>query len=97
MDEIMVCGSCGALFDEPHRYQEDYGEWFSCCPRCGGEWEYAVQCDSCGEYTHPDKLEEGLCPGCRTDVIRRFREALSQFTEEELRFLNEVYEGVCFE
>ena len=63
---MYIC-ECGAVFEEPHRYEEHhpYGmgyaveEWVV-CPVCGETgFEEAYRCEKCGEYT-----ADRLCKDC---------------------------------
>ena len=61
------CNCCGGFFDVEDRsvYREDYGEYFSCCPNCGGDYGEVYVCDSCGaELVFDDDIAEYVCSQC---------------------------------
>lgn len=74
MSESFVCVECGCVFQEPKQYIERHGldtppyEEFTGCPKCGGAYVPAKQCEYCGkniigEYV---KIADGnmYCENC---------------------------------
>ena len=67
-DIMCKCNCCGMLFDEEDRsvYREDYGEYFSCCPHCGGDYDEVFVCCDCGaELVYDYDGAEWVCPDCK--------------------------------
>ena len=75
---MQKCLECGEVFedDEVEQWKESRGEFWgvvayetvSGCPACGGDYEEAYECESCGNYFTLDELDENyLCEVCRED------------------------------
>lgn len=63
------CMECGNVFEEGDQviYKEPRGNFYeeiATCPKCGGAYEDAIQCDICGEYFLYDELKGGICESC---------------------------------
>lgn len=71
---MFICVECGEIFGENEAgitYEDRgcYGDEkcrveISCCPICSGSYTKASQCLVCGEYYHPDKLNNDICDDC---------------------------------
>ena len=94
------CEECGHLFEEGeqakwtemHGFSHGDGEEWSGCPICKGDYEEIKPCKICGSYDH-DYGEE-YCNACKKDVQKRFSAFIEEeFTEEERKLLNELYDG----
>ena len=69
------CNDCGLIFEEPSNYSEDrtpggvseggsFIEHYVGCPRCGGSFDEAEECEECGKYYNIYELEDGICDKC---------------------------------
>lgn len=60
------CIKCGHIFEagEQATWKEDYGEEWSGCPLCLGEYEETSRCYCCGSDQFEDELYWGLCLDC---------------------------------
>ena len=53
---MYICLECKNLFDTPTVYTETHGlteppyESYCGCPLCGGAYQDAIKCESCGDY-----------------------------------------------
>lgn len=66
------CRNCGHVFDpmDAISYMEDYGERFSGCPVCLGDYEEIEVCDKCDTIMEFDEdALEWVCPECG-EVLR---------------------------
>ena len=63
------CSNCGEIFEEPNSIKEDWGETFSVCPYCNGDYDEAKQCDHCDEWHTEDELYSGWCEKCLRETI----------------------------
>lgn len=97
------CMECEHLFEEGEQktWKEDRGEFWgspcyeemSGCPLCDGEYDEAIPCKICGGYGEMEDEEE-YCNECKKDVLKRFQTFINaEFTVEERRLLNELYDG----
>ena len=91
---------CGHLFEEGeqaewtemHGFSYGNGEEWQGCPICRGGYEEIKPCKICGSYDHD--YDEEYCNSCKKDVQRRFSNFIEEeFTEEERKLLNELYDG----
>ena len=100
------CESCGHLFEEGEQkiefsYLADYGskpvyEKHLCCPVCGGDYEEITACKICNGFEHM-KSEQDYCEACKTYVKNKFQRILrTNFTDEEKKLLNDLYDGEAF-
>ena len=90
------CVDCGYITDKPDTYKEDYGEKFNICPYCKGEVEPVYLCSECEEYKVEDEWAD-LCDDCKTKTLKDFQLILREnFGEEQIKYLNEAYEGMQF-
>ena len=64
------------------------------CPSCGSsDIDIGISCPLCGRYA-----EEIYCADCEQNLRERFHELLiCNFTPEEIRALNEIFDGKDFE
>ena len=96
------CLNCGHIFDEgeQHDWKESRGEFWgspcsekmSGCPICKGDYEEVKPCKICGSYEH--NADETYCDECKKDVKNRFTKFIDkEFTKEERKLLNELYDG----
>lgn len=60
------------------------------CPSCGSsEIEVGISCPLCGRFT-----TDAYCGDCENNLRERFSELLkSNFTPEEIKALNEIFDG----
>lgn len=60
------------------------------CPSCGSsEIDISISCPLCGSYT-----TDAYCGYCARDLRDRFHELLiCNFDEEEIKALNEIFDG----
>ena len=63
------CSNCGEVFEEPNSIKEDWGETFSVCPYCNGDYDEVKQCDHCDEWHTEDELYYGWCEKCLRETI----------------------------
>lgn len=94
------CASCGHIFKEGeqatwiemHGFTYGNGEKFEGCPICKDGYDEINPCKICGSYEHD--FDEDYCDECKNDVQKRFLAFIeSEFTEEERKLLNELYDG----
>lgn len=82
---MKICLECGKVFedDEVEQWEECRGEFWgvlayetvSGCPACGGDYEEAYECESCGNYfTLCDLDEDQICENCREKMERKEEE-----------------------
>lgn len=57
------CVDCESLFDEPAVIRDYNGEQFLVCPFCEGNFEVAVECESCGEIS-----DDVICEKCISEL-----------------------------
>ena len=78
MNRQCKCTDCGYVFDfedrtvvrESHGFEDGFGEVFSCCPNCGGDFEDAVECHECGEaFTEDEIYGDKWCEKCLRETI----------------------------
>ena len=78
MNRQCKCTSCNYVFDfedrtvvkENHGFGDGFYETFSCCPNCGGDFEYAVECHECGEaFTEDEIYGDKWCEKCLLETI----------------------------
>ena len=83
------CRDCGADGFYPIVYGED-GYVDEHCPSCDSEnIEQGDACPLCGRFT-----TDAYCDDCKQNLRERFSELLkSNFTPEEIKALNEIYDG----
>ena len=65
VDAMCKCDCCGKVFSEfdASHYRESWGEVFSCCPFCGGDYYEIEVCANCGAELSEDFLDD-VCPEC---------------------------------
>ena len=63
------CLNCGEIFEEAKPIKEDWGESFSVCPYCNGDYEEAKQCQECGEWHAENEMYDGWCEKCLRETI----------------------------
>lgn len=99
---MYVCDNCGILFMVPNSYTECLTmdppayEKRSQSPCCGAGYERAHECPVCGLHTKTER-PDGLCDGCAKDAVESLREFLSKFHISELRWLDQLLDGVSLE
>ena len=77
MNRQCKCTDCGYVFEyedrtvvkEGHGFNDGFYETFSCCPKCGGDFEDAADCCECGETFTENELYSGLCEKCLRETI----------------------------
>lgn len=80
MIKMFKCYDCEATFFEPRNTTERLGEYhgepayrtYACCPECGGTFDYAKQCEKCGEWFFDDELDDGICEDCITEAKEEY-------------------------
>lgn len=79
------CIKCGHIFEagEQAEWTEDYGEKWSGCPVCHGEYEETQRCEFCWSEHLDDELFGGLCISCIRDAID-YNVFLSYLEENDL-------------
>lgn len=78
---MFKCYDCEETFFEPNNTTEKLGEYFgepayrtlATCPYCGGAFDYAKQCEKCGEWFFEDELTEGYCEICVEELEEEYR------------------------
>lgn len=75
-----ICLDCGSVLTadelvtkyERHPYGDGVAsESFQVC-RCGSDaWTEAALCENCGVWFEDVENDEGLCPACRKDAVRK--------------------------
>lgn len=76
---MYICNRCGYLVDEvpTERWRHTeldgpfYEEEDAPCA-CGGEFVEAYECACCGEYEAEDKLTNGWCRSCVTELAAAY-------------------------
>ena len=91
---INRCMNCGAEDFVPYEMHDEYTNPQLCyhvCPECGSEEiEDGNACTLCGRYAG----DGSVCDDCADNLRDRFHELLiCNFTPEEIRALNEIYDG----
>lgn len=90
------CIKCGHIFEagEQFEWTEDYGEKWSGCPVCHGEYEETRQCECCGSEQFEDDLFWGLCLDCIRDGVN-YEMFLSYLEDRDLLadFMFTAYES----
>lgn len=88
MIDSYVCCDCGAAFEDPHMYRDDYGlggglyETGICCPVCGSfEISEACQCEKCGKPYPEANSKFHLCPDCEGGALSRFKALFEDFLD----------------
>lgn len=93
---MYICQDCGTVFSTPERCYAGLWE-MACCPQCdGNNYKPAGECAVCGTDISEDE-PHGLCPVCRDNTRRVFQTFLNSFTDEQLAFLTDAWEGDAFE
>lgn len=96
---MFKCLQCGHLFEDGEQLEwEDMhgltfgnGEHFSGCPLCKGDYQEIEPCKICGTYQH--EVEDEYCEDCKNNIEKRFSDFIEkEFTDEERKLLNELYE-----
>ena len=104
-ERVYICLDCGEVFSEPSEFYETHGfqdhhyhETFTQCPKCGGDYEEAVECERCGEYVAESMSENCLCAKCRGAVWREFVKLMGDnFSPNEREYIYSQweFEGDC--
>ena len=90
------CENCGRIFTTTQYYQDETGTWDG-CPYCGGEPVLLIVCASCNNELPQDEVsDQGLCPECQQEVLKRFQGYMAGFEPEERAYLNQVFDGEAF-
>jgi hypothetical protein len=102
---LYICLDCGQVFNRPYVSRETHyevdgnpTETFDLCPSCfSSDIEEADVCAICGVYIGESQAKYHLCPECEQAAEEKFKQVLKEgFTEEEIEFLNNQYEGRYF-
>lgn len=98
---MYICLECGKTFERPKKYYERY-EYsqitFRECPYCGSQaFETATTCDICGDYISQSQAQYGMCVNCEMNTDADFKKSLSRYSEKQLEYLNNQYDGRYFE
>ena len=89
MSRTCRCRDCGDDGFYPVVYADEWDDR-ELCPTCGSERiEWGNKCPLCGRYA------DGIyCADCEQNLRDRFHELLiCNFTPEEIRALNEIFDG----
>lgn len=86
----LKCRNCGFFFDG----YADLFEHENTCPNCNSHiFEEVEYCDLCGKY-EVVKTHELCCKKCESEIKEEFQKMLNEnFTKEEIKILNEIYDG----
>ena len=79
---MFKCYDCEATFFEPKNVSERVGEYhgepaytsYACCPECGGSFDYAKQCEICGEWFFDAELDDGICENCIAEAKEEYHD-----------------------
>ena len=71
---MYICLDCNKIFTNPRHYVESHGldtppyEEYDGCPRCGGTYTEAYQCDECGYWITGEYIKttsgQRICENC---------------------------------
>lgn len=89
MSRTCRCRDCGEDGFYPVVYADEGYGWER-CPTCGSDRiEWGNKCPLCGRYA-----EEIYCDDCAQNLRDRFHELLiCNFDQEEIKALNEIFDG----
>lgn len=89
------CHYCEAPFETPFRMVEDHGEPWDACPGCKGDDIVETrECRECDAAVDIGDLENGMCPACRSELLKRFRAMMdATFEPWEREALNNLLDG----
>lgn len=83
------CDECKLIFENPRKYTDDTGETIYVCPDCLGDYEEVHKCE-CGKII---EIDENMCQMCKTNTIIKFKKDLKKYTKDELKWINEYFDG----
>lgn len=99
---MLICKSCGAVFDEFELKRvvlneseycgQTVREYGAVCPVCGGNhYEEAHECDACGMYSTEDQLYDlngySFCEDCLQKELRIHSDAVTRFFVDNRDYL----------
>ena len=102
---MYICVDCNRAFERPNKIHiihdelpERSKETYRVCPYCESEvFEIAETCSLCESYINKEQSRFGLCSDCEISAEQRFEDFLKEeFTENELNYLNNQYDGRYF-
>lgn len=85
------CDECRMIIEDFNDLAEDWEGW-KVCPHCKGDVEIVAECE-CGNLMQRD---EPFCEKCKLSIMKKFQELLDEFSEDEKKYLNEIYDGKEF-
>lgn len=98
---MYICLECGTAFEFPKRiYERDERGTYSYkeCPHCGSQaYETAKTCEICGAYISHEQARYGMCADCEMETDADFKKSLSRYSESQIEYLNNQYDGRYFE
>lgn len=86
------CENCKAIFENAISIDPGTGEQWLASPCCQEGYITVNQCE-CGEVKEEDEI---LCDDCKETTLKIFKKFLETFTENEIKYLNEYYDGERF-
>lgn len=98
---MFICNDCGKTFLEPAITHDSvpYGESSvagpaqASCPRCGGNFETAKECELCGEWVIGELNGVTVCFECLCDLKKRLHNLITEnFNEPEQTVLDALFE-----
>ena len=101
-----ICLDCGEIFDEPHTYSENVGEFwgtpayedFTECPSCGGGFiEMTSEMEDVYEiaYNAGKKFVEGKASG-RIKLIKEYVDYKDMTSEQLMKLIEEAIDAKDF-
>ena len=98
---MYICDCCGMVFEDIAEWRESRGEYWGDpayetligSPCCHEGFTEAVQCKECGEWVSVSDTTDGYCGKCRDNVLKRYRAAIAEFSENDRELLFSIYEG----
>lgn len=80
----------------PLRDSQLYEESYNLSPCCGAPVDWVEPCKQCDNPVLPSLMLHGICRSCAGRALQRMRYLLAnEFTEAELRVLDEAFDGVA--
>lgn len=83
------CEDCKLIIEDYNDLAEDFGGG-RICPCCSGDVEQVRHCITCEDYI---PINEVFCDKCKMQLRKTVQEFMDTFTEEERKYINEIYDG----
>jgi len=80
---MFVCKECGKIFEEPK-------EW-DACPYCEGNYDDAVKCIECGEYSAKgicNICEKNICEQILLEIVPKLKDIIDNYTKKDIDMLH---------